>query len=59
MLLTEFRQRVRDVRQGPDGFVYLLTDENPGCAVEARTGAIEMHRDVKYNHEETMSAGRS
>jgi glucose/arabinose dehydrogenase len=31
MLLTEFRQRIRDVKQGPDGFVYLLTDENPGC----------------------------
>jgi glucose/arabinose dehydrogenase len=22
--------RIRDVREGPDGFVYLLTDENPG-----------------------------
>jgi glucose/arabinose dehydrogenase len=22
--------RVRDVREGPDGLVYLLTDENPG-----------------------------
>jgi glucose/arabinose dehydrogenase len=30
MLLTELRQRIRDVRQGPDGFLYLLTDENPG-----------------------------
>lgn len=26
MLLTEFHQRVRDVRQGPDGFIYVLTD---------------------------------
>ena len=34
MLLTEFRQRVRDVRQGPDGFVYLLTDENPGALLK-------------------------
>ena len=41
MLLTEFRQRIRDVKQGPDGFVYLLTDENPGRAVEARAGAIK------------------
>jgi glucose/arabinose dehydrogenase len=31
MLLTEFRQRIRDVKQGPDGFVSLLTDENPGA----------------------------
>ena len=29
-LLTELRQRIRDVRQGPDGLIYLLTDENPG-----------------------------
>ena len=28
VLLTEFRQRIRDVKQGPDGFVILLTDEN-------------------------------
>jgi glucose/arabinose dehydrogenase len=34
MLLTEFRQRIRDVRQGPDGFVYLLTDENPGALLK-------------------------
>ena len=34
MLLTEFRQRVRDVRQGPDGFVYLLTEENPGALLK-------------------------
>ena len=31
MLLTELRQRIRDVREGPDGFLYLLTDENPGA----------------------------
>ncbi|HEY6509573.1 MAG TPA: PQQ-dependent sugar dehydrogenase [Vicinamibacterales bacterium] len=29
-LLTELRQRVRDVKQGPDGLLYILTDENPG-----------------------------
>lgn len=29
-LLPNLRQRVRDVRQGPDGFVYLLTDERNG-----------------------------
>jgi aldose sugar dehydrogenase len=32
-LLTELRQRIRDVRQGPDGFLYLLTDENPGAVL--------------------------
>jgi aldose sugar dehydrogenase len=34
MLLTQFRQRIRDVKQGPDGFVYLLTDENPGALLK-------------------------
>ena len=30
MFLVEWRQRVREVRQGPDGLLYILTDENPG-----------------------------
>jgi glucose/arabinose dehydrogenase len=34
MLLTEFRQRIRDVKQGPDGNVYLLTEENPGALLK-------------------------
>jgi glucose/arabinose dehydrogenase len=29
-LLTDLHERIRDVRQGPDGFLYLLTDNNPG-----------------------------
>lgn len=29
-LLSGFGRRIRDVRQGPDGYVYLLTDESPG-----------------------------
>lgn len=30
-LLAEQRQRIRDVRQGPDGLLYLLTEENNGA----------------------------
>jgi glucose/arabinose dehydrogenase len=30
-LLTELKQRIRDVRQGPDGLLYVLTDEQPGA----------------------------
>jgi glucose/arabinose dehydrogenase len=30
-MLTELEQRLRDVRQGPDGFIYLLTDETEGA----------------------------
>jgi len=30
-LLWELRQRIRDVRQGPDGLLYVLTDEDDGA----------------------------
>lgn len=30
-LLTELRQRIREVEQGPDGLLYLLTDEEAGA----------------------------
>jgi len=33
-LLTEYRQRMRDVRQGPDGLLYVLTDEDPGAVLK-------------------------
>jgi glucose/arabinose dehydrogenase len=29
-LLGDLRQRIRDVKQGPDGRLYLLTDEDDG-----------------------------
>jgi glucose/arabinose dehydrogenase len=32
-LLGELRQRIRDVRQGPDGLLYLLTDEKVGALI--------------------------
>ena len=30
-LLIELRQRIRDIRQGPDGFLYVLTEEDQGA----------------------------
>ena len=33
-LLTELHQRIRDVRAGPDGLLYVLTDENPGVVLK-------------------------
>lgn len=33
MLLVELRQRIRDVRQGPDGLLYLTTDEQEGAVL--------------------------
>jgi glucose/arabinose dehydrogenase len=32
-LLTDLRQRIRDVRESPDGFLYLLTDETQGAVL--------------------------
>ena len=32
-LLQDFNQRIRDVRQGPDGWLYLLTDSEDGRVV--------------------------
>ena len=32
-MLTEFRQRIREVRQGPDGVLYVLTDEETDGAL--------------------------
>jgi glucose/arabinose dehydrogenase len=29
LLQPEYRQRIRDVRFGPDGMIYVLTDSNP------------------------------
>jgi len=37
-LLTELRQRIRDVRQGPDGLLYVLTDEKPGAVLRIEPG---------------------
>jgi glucose/arabinose dehydrogenase len=35
-LLTELRQRIRDVRQGPDGLLYLLTDYDDGALLRVQ-----------------------
>jgi len=32
-LLADLRQRVRDVKQGPDGLLYVLTDEDDGAVL--------------------------
>ena len=33
-LVTELHQRIRDVAQGPDGFIYLLTEEDNGAVLK-------------------------
>lgn len=32
-IATELHQRIRDVSQGPDGFIYLLTEEEDGAVI--------------------------
>lgn len=32
-LLGDLRQRIRDVKQGPDGKLYVLTDEDDGAVL--------------------------
>ena len=38
-LLRDLKQRIRDVRQGPDGLLYVLTAENPGAVLRLEPGA--------------------
>ena len=33
-MLLELRQRIRDVRQGPDGLIYVLTEEDDGAVIK-------------------------
>jgi len=37
-LLQELKQRIRDVREGPDGLLYLLTDESKGQLIRLQPG---------------------
>jgi glucose/arabinose dehydrogenase len=37
-LLRELQQRIRDVRQSPDGYLYLLTAENDGALLKIEAG---------------------
>jgi glucose/arabinose dehydrogenase len=41
-MLTDLKQRIRDIRQGPDGLIYLLTDETHGAILK-----LEPLRDEK------------
>ena len=33
-MLTDLKQRIRDIKQGPDGLLYLLTDETQGAILK-------------------------
>ena len=38
-MLRELQNRIRDVRQGPDGYIYLLTAETDGALMKLEPGA--------------------
>jgi glucose/arabinose dehydrogenase len=40
-MLRELQQRIRDVRQGPDGNLYLLTAENDGAMMKIEPGSAK------------------
>jgi len=39
-MLRELQQRIRDVRQGPDGYLYVLTAENDGALMRIEPYAV-------------------
>lgn len=40
-MLRELQQRIRDVREGPDGFLYVLTAENDGALMRMEPSAAQ------------------
>jgi glucose/arabinose dehydrogenase len=45
-LLNELKQRIREVRQGPDGLLYLLTDEIAGALLRIEPVSVTNERTV-------------
>ena len=42
-MLTELKQRIREVRQGPDGNFYLLTDHDKGALIKVEPAPDGAH----------------
>jgi Glucose / Sorbosone dehydrogenase len=55
-MLWELRQRIREVRQGPDGLLYLLTDEGDANIVARRTPRRNnrAHTDLHFTENATI-----
>jgi glucose/arabinose dehydrogenase len=39
--LGELRERIRDVQQGPDGLIYMVTDSRDGRILRVRPGSSQ------------------
>ena len=59
-LLTDLKQRIRDVRQGPDGLVYVLTDEDNGALMrlEPAQESLLFAADINGERRVEMAAPR-
>jgi glucose/arabinose dehydrogenase len=60
-ILTELRQRIRDVRQGPDGLLYVLTDEDDGMLLRIEPtfaeAAVGKPAEVAAARADSVAAG--
>jgi glucose/arabinose dehydrogenase len=39
LMLQDLKQRFRDSRMGPDGYIYILTDETDGALLRIKPGS--------------------
>lgn len=51
-LFVELRQRIRDVAQGPDGLLYVLTDEQDGALLRLEPVESAEHADARPEDDE-------
>ncbi|HEY1927953.1 MAG TPA: PQQ-dependent sugar dehydrogenase [Caulobacteraceae bacterium] len=49
VLLNELKERIRDVRQGPDGAVYVLTDNSAGRILRLTPSADQSIREIAHD----------
>jgi len=56
-LLAALGERVRDVRSGPDGALYLLTDAEPGRVIRIESGAVPNPPDISLSEGELAWIG--
>lgn len=43
-LLSDLRQRIRSVRESPDGYIYVVTDEDDGAVLRIEPGDVNTQR---------------
>jgi glucose/arabinose dehydrogenase len=41
ILMGDLKQRIREVKAGPDGFIYVLTDETFGAVIKLEPPAAQ------------------